>query len=175
MVSLSRTPVSTRPPVPRVVAWLGDRSLNSTAVTDIGIAVVDNHGGWSGQIAEEIVKSLAAERAGMRTVRLTRAFVADGSFASLFDGDLSVLNQDQLSKHLDWLLLLKVSADCSRHREYTNIHTCRATAEGRYLDVRAVTLSQSTRADTAGAGGSPEEARAQAWERIAVAIASDAP
>ena len=100
-------------------------------------------------------------------------FVSDNLFASIFSGSTEIINQLELAKSLDALLLARLTVQYSTSPELDNVMTAHARLEVQVVPVAAGIQNQTWSFTANGPGFSQGEALSSAEERLTKQITND--
>ncbi len=100
-------------------------------------------------------------------------FISDHLFATVFNGSTEVLNQLELAKSLDALLLARLTVRYSRDSSLDNLISANLQLAVQVVPVAGNIQSQSWTFTASGAGFSQAEAWSMAEERLIKQITSD--
>lgn len=138
----------------------------------VAILAVNDVGGWDEDAADFIARTLVIRAGTVSTDVFTRAFVTNGLFQRLGDGDAQVLIDLEAHQACDFVLLVHSTTTSERHDlDDPDLRTVRLTFNLQLWDCHQAARRQRERLSVKAAGFSIEAARTAALQRVAPALA----
>lgn len=133
------------------IATLINQSIVNSPTSDIGIAILEDGNKRNIAVQEMLRHSFSGKNLRIETGWLLPRFVTEGLFDRLLEGDLAVVNNLQIGKNLDYLIIGKVTASTKRN-DLQEVITTSATLNVEIIDVQRQRVLKQVDVTANGAG-----------------------